>query len=298
VTALEKVSEAGVGGAAGELDALGAVLVKIVEKSGDAYEGIIALDRKGTVVSDGVGGKTTGIELGDRAYFLAAKEGRATVSNAVKSKLTGNVIAPVCAPVLSDSGDFIGAVAFVTDIDFIASLITSTTIGETGYAFMVNQEAVVIAHPNAELILEEDISEVDGMREIADKMVAGEAGVKEYTYEGSKKISGFAPVALTGWSICTAQPTDEFMASVYAMRNVTLVIGIVFLVATVLLVFYFVRGISVPIKRIIRNLDEGADQVAEASGEISNAGSRWLRGLPSRRPPSRRPLHPWRKWPP
>jgi methyl-accepting chemotaxis protein len=278
VSALEKVSTAGIEGASSELEALGAMLERIAEESGDAYEGIVALDQTGLVICDGAGGSTTGIELGDRAYFKAAKQGRATVSDAVKSKLTGNVIAPVCSPVLSSSGKFLGAVSYVTDIDFIASRITSTIIGETGYAFMVNQDAVVIAHPNAELVLDFNISELDGMKGIAARMVAGEAGVESYNYQGMEKISGFAPVTVTGWSICTTQPTDEFMASVYTMRNLTLMVGIIFLAATVLLVFFFVRGISGPINRIIQKLDEGADQVAEASGEISSAGQSLAEG--------------------
>jgi methyl-accepting chemotaxis protein len=272
VSALEKVATVGIDGASGELNALGAMLMKVSEKSGDAYEGIIVLDQTGVVICDGAGGKTTGIELGDRAYFLAAKEGRSMVSNAVKSKLTGNVIVPVCAPVVSSSGNFLGAVAYVADIDFISSRITSTTIGETGYAFMVDAETTVIAHSNKELLLSAALTDQDGMQQLTERVMTGEAGVEEYTYDGVEKISGYAPVPLTGWRIITTQPTDEFMASVYAMRNLTLVIGVIFLVATVGLVFMFVRGISVPINRIIQSLDEGADQVAAASGEISNAG--------------------------
>jgi methyl-accepting chemotaxis protein len=74
------------------------------------------------------------------------------------------------------------------------------------------------------------------------------------------------------WLLPATQTTSEFLAPVHAIRNLTYVVGAVFLAITILLIFYFVRGISVPINRIIQNLDGGADQVAEASGEISNAG--------------------------
>jgi methyl-accepting chemotaxis protein len=137
---------------------------------------------------------------------------------------------------------------------------------------MVDSETTVIAHSNTELLLNAALTDQAGMQQLTDKLITGKAGVEEYSYDGVQKISGYAPVALTGWRIITSQPTEEFMAPVRDMRNLTLVIGIVFLAATVLLVFMFVRGISGPINRIIHSLDGAADQVAEASGEISNAG--------------------------
>jgi methyl-accepting chemotaxis protein len=270
VAALAKASEVGSDDASEELNALGEMLRRIREESDGAYEGVVALDVNGVVIADWAG--NTGIDLGERGYFKAAKAGRASVSNVVRSKSTGKAIAPVCAPVMSSSGEFLGAVAFVTDIDFIASIITSVQIGESGYAFMVDQDGVVIAHQNEELVLNAALGDQAGMKALMSRVLAGETGVESYTYQGMEKISGFGQVSLTGWSIITTQPTKEFLAPVYHLRNLTLIIGIVFLVITVLIVFIFVRGISIPINRIIQHLDEGADQVAEASGEIANAG--------------------------
>ena len=40
-----------------------------------------------------------------------------------------------------------------------------------------------------------------GMEAVTQKMLTGESGVKGYEFNGTKKICGFAPVKLTGWSL-------------------------------------------------------------------------------------------------
>ena len=111
-------------------------------------------------------------------------------------------------------------------------------------------------------------------------MLEGQTGVLNYTFEGIDKIAGFAPVALTGWSIGVTQPSEEFMAAANAIRNVILVVSAIFLALTVLGVLWFARSISKPVNVVIEGLNEGADQVASASGQVSRYGSNPLiRGL-------------------
>ena len=97
-------------------------------------------------------------------------------------------------------------------------------------------------------------------------MVAGKTDAESYVFKGVKKMAGFAPVPPTGWSIGIAQDYDELMAPADNIRNVITLIGILFLVATVLGVFFLARSISLPITRISTELNTVAEQVASASG--------------------------------
>jgi methyl-accepting chemotaxis protein len=198
ISAAEKVSQAGIPEASDELSDLEAMLMRILDKSGDAYEGIILMDKSGVIICDGSGGKMEGTDLGARAYFQSAKQGRSNVSNAVKSKLSGNVIVPVCAPVHSSSGNFIGAVALITNIDFISSRIVSSVMGETGHTFMVDSETTVVAHSDEQYILNAALSDNTEMQSLTDKVLTGKVGVIHYSFDGVEKIAGIAPVALTG----------------------------------------------------------------------------------------------------
>lgn len=103
------------------------------------------------------------------------------------------------------------------------------------------------------------------MEEIAKSMIAKQTAIHDYAFKGTKKIAGFAPIELTGWSVCVTQDADEFLAAAHSIRNIIAMIGIICLVLTIVGVTFFARSISRPINRVVAGLTAGADQVASAS---------------------------------
>ena len=279
IRAAEKVAAGNAENAAAETKILEHELSRTMETLGNDYESIVVTDVDGTVIADGSNGTIRGISLADRDYFKAAKQGgKVSISTPVKSKVTGNVVVPICAPMHSDDGRFIGTGVIVLNIDFLSDKITSVTVGKTGYPYMIDSNGLTIAHPNKKHILELNFAKLNGMKKITGKMMALETGVESYTFEGMEKIAGFAPVALTGWSISVTQPTDEFMGAAHAIRNIIIIVGSIFFVITLIAVFLFSRSITRPINRIIEGLNEGADQVASASGQVSSASQSLAEG--------------------
>jgi methyl-accepting chemotaxis protein len=278
VAAASKVKEAGEEGASAEIEALQGELARVMQKIGKDYEFLAATDAGGTIFADGSGGKQKGISLADRDYFQQAKTGKEVVSDPVRSKASGRPVAPICAPIYTEKGVFVGTFVAVLKIDFLADKITSVKVGETGYPFMVNGEGLTIAHPNKEHILETNLAKTKGMEGIMARMLAGDEGVDSYRFEGIDKIAGFAPVKLTGWSIGVTQPEDEFLGAARAIRNVILTVGGIFLAATIIGVLFFARGITRPIMRAVDMMNEGAAQVASASGQVSAASQSLAEG--------------------
>jgi methyl-accepting chemotaxis protein len=183
--------------------------------------------------------------------------------------MTGSPIMPIGAPILSEGGEMIGCVAVILKIDFLIDKIVGNKLGKTGYSFMTDSNGRVIAHPKREAILELDLKTTKGMEAIGTEILGHKAGVESYVFEGVAKIAGFAPVPLTGWSVATTQSTAEFLASAHAIRNGILLVGGIFLALTILGVLFFARRISRPIALVVDGLNEGAEQVAAASGEVS-----------------------------
>mgnify|MGYP001817327041 FL=1 len=143
---------------------------------------------------------------------------------------------------------------------------------------MANSNGIIVAHPKPEFVLELDLKTLEGMEEITRHMMKGNAGVDSYTFKGVDKIAGFAPVALAGWSVAATQNSDEFMAASRSIRNVILIVGLAFLVLTVLAVLWFARSITLPINRIVNLMNAGADEVASASGQVSAASQSLAEG--------------------
>jgi len=257
---------------------LNIMLASAMQKIGHDYESILVLDANGTVFADGSNGKHQGLALDHREYFQTAKNGQSSISTPVKSKISGKPIAPVCAPVHGPGGRFLGAVVMVLKIDFLTEVITSVKVGQTGYPFMIDKTGLVIAHPVEKHILATNLSDAKGMEGIVEKMLGGETGVENYVFEGIEKIAGYAPVKLMGWSIGVTEPAEEFMAAAKAIRNVILLVSVLFLALTVVGILFFARSISKPVNAVIEGLNSGADEVASASGQVASAGQSLAEG--------------------
>ncbi len=95
-------------------------------------------------------------------------------------------------------------------------------------------------------------------------MTSQETGAGEYIYKGIKRIAGFAPVKLTGWSVGVAQHREEIMVLAYANRNLAMFVGIIFLIMTITAVFYFSGAVSVPVQKTLDTLNKAIEQASEA----------------------------------
>lgn len=205
--------------AAADIEGLNRHLANVKKEIGGDFEHVVVAGPDGVVFADDSNGKVKGLNVADRDYFKAAKDGKASIGAVSRSKMTGNPIMPIGAPLLGEKGEFVGCIAVIAKIDFLMERIVGTKLGQTGYSFMTDATGRVIAHPKKEHILELDMKTLKGMETIAGQMLAHKSGVEPYVFEGISKIAGFAPVPLTGWSVATTQSTDEFLASAHAIRN-------------------------------------------------------------------------------
>ena len=250
---------------------------------GKKYESVSLVDANGLVIADSTGGTAVAkkISVKDRDYFQAAKnKSMASVGNPVLSKDSGNPIVVVCAPVKSANGDFQGATLLIMSLDHLSKEIAGTKIGKTGYGWMVNNKGLVIAHPNKDLILNKEINinTLEGMEDISKSILAGEKGLKTYSYKGVPKVSGYAPVPISGWSLVATQDTAEFMAPIVVIRNVTLLVGGLALVLAIVIIWFFARSVANPIMRVVETLTEASNQVGTAAAEVASSGQQLAEG--------------------
>jgi methyl-accepting chemotaxis protein len=270
------VSSDAVNATAGNTEAMDRKLTDAMGKIGKDYEVMFVTDAKGVIISDGSGGKTKGLDISERDYFKAAKAGKANVGSVVKSKSSGNPVIAIGAPITKD-GIFVGMAAIILKIDYLSDKVTAK-MGQTGYGFMTDSKGLIIAHPKKEFILELDLSKEAGMSEIMRKMLSKQAGAESYVFKGISKIAGFAPVELTGWSVCITQDADEFLAAARTIRNFILIAVIIFLALTVVAVTFFARSISKPIQSAVEEMKEAANQISSASDQVATASQSLAEG--------------------
>ena len=116
--------------------------------------------------------------------------GNTTVSKPIISKVTGNHIVVIAAPIKDDNGNIIGLVGVDVNLSVITDMINDEKLGTSGYAYMISKDGLIIAHPNKNFIYKHNILN-DKNKDIVDlgkKMINGEVGIKYYEDNGIKKI--------------------------------------------------------------------------------------------------------------
>ncbi len=268
VNALATVKQAGVIGATAQIKELQQNLGITLSKMGPAYQGVFVTDSEGnlfTGVLEG-GAEYKGINIADRAYFQNAKAtGKTLIGDPARSEATGKLISVICAPVKSESKEFIGTLGVVLKVEFLTELISGRKLGKTGYGFMADKNGLILAHPVAEHILKLDITKLAGMEVFVKKMLAGEKGVEEYTFKGIDKIAGYAPLSVTNWSVAATQDAAEFLSASHSIRNLSLVVTLVAMLLTIVAVAYSAGLIVKPLNRAIASLKD----IAQGEGDLT-----------------------------
>lgn len=213
------------------------------------YDDFILIDKKGIVMSVSSDIKRVGIVLTDREYFKKAMNGEANVSEPVVSRATGELIVVACVPVFSKKGTVSGAAAGIIRIDYLIKSLSSIRAGNSGYLFMVNSEGLVIIHPRRDYILKENLASHPGMTVIREQMLGKRSGTENYIYNGIKKIAGFAPVDITGWSLGVTQNRDEIMAPAKSLLDFIVISSVIFFVAAMTAIYFISRKISTPVEK-------------------------------------------------
>ncbi|WDP90276.1 MAG: Cache 3/Cache 2 fusion domain-containing protein [Desulfobacter sp.] len=277
------VTEAGIRAAQGELspgndafNALDDYLAAAYQKIGKGYDMFFVTDRNGMLISDTNRGKSREqkVSIKEREYFHSARSGKITISNPIISKVSSQPVGVVAVPLENSSNEFVGVFALVVQLEDLSNQITQTRIGKTGYSFVLDSAGDIIAHPDKKLILQLNVHDIKGFESIGDKMLAGQSGVEKYRFKGNRKIGGFAPVDISGWSVVVTQNEAEFMGPVYMIRNMILMAAALFLALTIVGVLWFVRGIMALLGHDPAEIARIADSIAggDLTIEFNNNG--------------------------
>lgn len=205
------------------------VMTLFDEKLGSTSEGIFLADPKGIIIADSVGGTYKGIDVSDRSYFGAGLVGEASWSEVLASKSTGNPVSVYAMPIKKNN-KITGILASIVSFNEVSKAAFETRVGETGYAYMIDQNGLVISHMDMSKVLSENLFEVESesLHAMVGKMVAGESGLDTYSYEGVTKLDLYRPFKT--WSVSVNIPQSEYLSAALALRNAVFSVAIGFLI--------------------------------------------------------------------
>ncbi|MDD2463881.1 MAG: methyl-accepting chemotaxis protein [Desulfobulbus sp.] len=264
----EKIKKGGLDAATADIALLRQQMKDKFKQLDASYLGIFVTDDKGYMYTGELasGAEYKGVNLSDMDYFQKAKSsGKPVAGEVVHSKVTGDVIYVLCAPITSLSGEFLGIFGLSLRAEPLTQHVSSVKVGTSGYAFMCNNKGLIIAHPKKELEMKLDLTTLPDMADITKAMVAGNQGALNYVFRGVPKIAGYAPVPLKGWSVAVTQDEAEFLAASNSIRNSILLTTLVATVLVCGVVLVFSRSITLPLKQAVAGLQD----IAQGEGDLT-----------------------------
>lgn len=228
-------------------------------RAAPAFTDLVYVDETGHTRADPK--RAPGADLSDRDYFLAAKAGERQVSDVLDSRLTGEKVFVVTAPVKDAQGRFRGLVLGAVSLKALSTLMQTVQDESASRTFLMraNGEHIAPEGPNGKNL---GLKPGDALYERA-KAKAPSGGV--YRNAGQKRVVGTYQWILGGKWLLAAERPEADILNTHAW-----VLGVPLLgAALVFLVFgpaalRLARSLDAPLKR----LEEHARQIEAGNFDV------------------------------
>ncbi len=243
------------------------------------YDAPGLLDANGIVVAS-LAESLVGKDRSFRDYFQASIQGEPFISDILVGRGTGRPGVFLTNPVVTTEGEIVGIDIIWLKGSTIWGIIDDVNVGEEGIAYLVDQDGVIIAHPNRDLLYHslsalspEAVSTISetirfgtlegtdsplipqslGMDDLAAELASG-VGSGSYGYysplDHCDHMVGYSRLEATPWTVVVDLPEDQFLAPLGRLKLMvwtgTGFIAVIALIVSILLA----HGITHPIRRL------------------------------------------------
>ncbi|MGG0655493.1 methyl-accepting chemotaxis protein [Rummeliibacillus pycnus] len=151
-----------------------------------------------------------------------------------------------CVTISQTIKDGSGVVAVDIYVSHIQELINKVKLGNTGYAFLLDQNRKYIAHPTMKVGSEAKDS-------FNDQMYQKEQGNFVYVFKGKEKVMEFTTNKLTGWKIAGSVPTSEINDAAAPIFLKTFFVILIALIIGAIVIFFIIKSILSPLRKLKEN---------------------------------------------
>ena len=137
-------------------------------------------------------------------------------------------------------------------------------IGNSGYAYLVNEDGATIMHPNKQKLLE-DLSQTPAVKALRDK---GEGILQFKNQDGREILAAFSRVESARWGVVIRQPADECYEPAQSMLRITSI----FLFLTLLLSAVISTWVARRVVHPILKLASSVKKFESGKGSLKNLG--------------------------
>ncbi|MEI7831468.1 MAG: SpoIIE family protein phosphatase [Prolixibacteraceae bacterium] len=164
---------------------------------------------------------------------------------------------------------FSGVVTIDVSLEFLTQIMSKVKILDSGYAFLISRNGVIITHPNQKYVMNESIFTIakannqPGMRTVGRNMVQGKSNFAsadfKSKYKAGKLWINYKLLPSSHWSIGVIYPDSEMFAS---LRKINIILMI--------LVVFGLSLLAVFITRVINNITKPLKLLANSARLIAS----------------------------
>ena len=204
------------------------------------------------------------IDISDRAYFQESlATGTSVISEPLISRASGSMVIVVVSPVFID-GEIAAVSGGIIQTDYLTFLMEKVYLGETGEAYLVNQEGYFITGSRfTDMLIDENYIEVRPELELQISTEGSQAalgdisGVSEYTnYHDDEVLGAYQPIKRTGWGFLLEQNVDEVFAGSRQLQNMIFTVLGVIVVGVGVFAIIFASNLTKPLTLMAKSLQE------------------------------------------
>ncbi|MBF4692605.1 methyl-accepting chemotaxis protein [Fusibacter ferrireducens] len=203
------------------------------------------------------------VDLSDREYVKRALNGEANVSDVLISKVTNSPVLMYAVPITEDD-KIVGALIAEKDGYVLSEIIGEMGYGESGYAYIITDEGVTIAHPDREKVLTQ-FSPIEAAKNddqfvsiatLFTEMIANKKGVSQYNFQGQKLYNAYINIEGTHWILASTALRSEVLSGVNHLIWVLAIVIVVILLIAVIISTILGKAIAKPVLMLIQIVEK------------------------------------------
>ena len=211
---------------------------------------------------------TTGMEeemvtsadmMGQKWYQDALEHSNVPIIQSIKNQ-NNQIVISISQEVKSNAGENLGVIRLDVDYHELEKYVKELSLGENGYAFVIQKDGTLIYHPDSEAF--ESVDKQMSVQEISnspmDSMVSDDFFVHK------------SPIENSDWILVGVSSFSRFKEDSVKLLGIVSVVGVLSLLICMLGIFTLIRYQLLPVKRlgqVMRRVEEGDTTIrAEQKG--------------------------------
>lgn len=186
-----------------------------------------------------------------QTWYISGKNAGNNIvwSSPFKDETLGTSFVTASQAFYDSSKNFRGVVTGDIDLSSLQTMISGIKIGETGRAFLIDNNGLYIAEQDGSKVMNTNLLEDPNtsLSALGQNLLSGNPGSGVFSDDAGKNNIYYAPISSTGWILAIMEPQKELNQPITSMIYKLVTLFILALVVLSIIIFKLIKGVVNPI---------------------------------------------------